>query len=189
MSLFLLKPSTWSPIVMVPQKNVYVVETLGKFSTIMEAGLNFKIPLMQVVAYKHSLKEQVLEIDQQHAITKDNVKISIDGVLYFRITDGQKASYNVQEPIRALSLLAQTSMRSEIGKLELDKTFQERQSLNIMIKQALNEASEKWGIDCMRYEIKDIKPPEPIKKSMGLQSESERVKRSTILESEGQKQS
>ena len=185
----LFKPSTWSPFVLVPQKNVYVLESLGKFSHIMEAGLNFKVPFLQIVSYKHSLKEQVLEIDQQHAITKDNVKISIDGVLYFKINDGKKASYNVQEPIRALSLLAQTSMRSEIGKLDLDKTFQERASLNVMIKQALNEASNKWGIDCMRYEIKDIKPPEPIKKAMGLQSESERVKRSTILESEGQKQS
>ena len=131
----------------------------------------------------------MLEIDRQHAITKDNVKITIDGVLYFKIQDGYKSSYAVQEPIRALSLLAQTSMRSEIGKLDLDTTFQERASLNVNIKAALNEASAKWGIDCMRYEIKDIKPPEPIKKSMGLQSESERVKRSTVLESEGNKQS
>ena len=134
----------------------------------MEAGLNFKLPILQVVSYKHSLKEQVLGIDQQHAITKDNVKITIDGVLYFKINDGRRASYNVQEPIRALSLLAQTSMRSEIGKLDLDKTFQERASLNVNIKQALNDASIKWGIDIMRYEIKDIKPPDPIKKSMGL---------------------
>ena len=102
----LFRPSTWMPFVMVPQKNVYVLESMGKFHTVMEAGLNFKIPLVQIVAYKHSLKEQVLEIDQQHAITKDNVKITIDGVLYFKIHDGKNASYNVQEPIRALSLLA-----------------------------------------------------------------------------------
>ena len=144
------------PFVMVPQKNVYMIEKLGKFSRVMEAGLNFKIPIMESVAYHHSMKEQVLAIDQQSAITRDNVKIKIDGILYFQIKDAYKASYHVNEPIRALSLLAQTSMRSEIGKLLLDKTFEERESLNISIQSALNDASDKWGIQCMRYEIKDI---------------------------------
>jgi len=144
---------------------------------------------MESVAYNHSLKEQVLNVDQQYAITKDNVKIKIDGILYFRIRDAYKASYSVTKPIQALSLLAQTSMRSEIGKLSLDSTFQERGSLNDQVRSALNEASQKWGIDCMRYEIKDIKPPERIKTAMQLESESERVKRSRILASEGQMQS
>ena len=155
----------------------------------MEAGLNFKMPWMDTVAYNHSLKEQVLNVDQQSAITRDNVKIKIDGVLYFRISDAYKASYSVTRPVQALSLLAQTSMRSEIGKLNLDNTFQERASLNDSVRESLQQASHKWGIDCMRYEIKDIKPPERIKTAMQLESESERVKRSRILASEGQMRS
>lgn len=180
---------TFLPFVMVPQRHQFVVEKFGKYSRTLEAGLNFKWPGMESVAYNHSLKEQVLNVDQQYAITKDNVKIKIDGILYFRIRDAYKASYSVTKPIQALSLLAQTSMRSEIGKLSLDSTFQERGSLNDQVRSALNEASQKWGIDCMRYEIKDIKPPERIKTAMQLESESERVKRSRILASEGQMQS
>lgn len=130
-----------------------------------------------------------MEVDSQNAITKDNVKIGIDGVMYYKITDVKKASYEVKDPIRALSLLAQTSMRSEIGKLDLDTTFLERETLNTKIRKALNAASEKWGIECMRYEIKDIKPPQQIRRSMELQAESERIKRSKILESEGIRQS
>lgn len=172
---------------MVPQQNVMIVERFGKFVRIMNSGLQFKIPFAESIAYHHSLKENVLDIDSQTAITKDNVKIKIDGVLYFKISDPYKASYHVAEPIRALSLLAQTSMRSEIGKLELDRTFEEREHLNVNIKKSLNMASEKWGIDCMRYEIKDIKPPEQIKRSMELQAESERIKRSKILNSEGER--
>lgn len=180
---------TFLPFVMVPQRHQFVIEKFGKYSRTLEAGLNFKVPFMESVAYNHSLKEQVLNVDQQYAITKDNVKIKIDGILYFRIRDAYKASYSVTKPIQALSLLAQTSMRSEIGKLSLDSTFQERGSLNDQVRSALNEASQKWGIDCMRYEIKDIKPPERIKTAMQLESESERVKRSRILASEGQMQS
>lgn len=155
----------------------------------LSPGFNFKIPFVDAVSYHHSLKEQVLDIDGQTAITKDNVKIRIDGVLYFKVTDPYKASYAVNNPINAISLLAQTSMRSEIGKLVLDRTFEERDSLNRCIKQSLNQASEKWGIDCMRYEIKDIKPPDEIKRSMELQSESERIKRAKILNSEGEMRS
>lgn len=178
-----------SPFVLVPQQNVMVCERFGKFVRILHPGFQFKWPLLEFVAYHHSLKEQVIGIDSQTAITKDNVKIKIDGVLYFKITDPYKASYEVNQPIRALSLLAQTSMRSEIGRIDLDRTFLERESLNANIKTALNEASVKWGIECMRYEIKDIKPPEEIKRSMELQAESERIKRSKILNSEGERDS
>lgn len=129
------------------------------------------------------------EIESQTAITKDNVKIRIDGVLYFRVKDPFKASYAVTEPVKALSLLAQTSMRSEIGLLVLDRTFEEREHLNTKIKGALQSPAEKWGLECMRYEIKDIKPPAEIKRSMELQAESERIKRSKILASEGERDS
>ena len=177
------------PFVLVPQQHVMLIERFGRFTRQLPPGLHFKLPMLEIVSYHHSLKEQVLPIDSQTAITKDNVKIRIDGVLYFKINDPYKASYEVSQPIRALSLLAQTSMRSEIGKIELDRTFEERETLNVEIKQALNEASGKWGIECMRYEIKDIKPPDEIRRSMELQAESERIKRSKILNSEGERQS
>jgi len=175
------------PFCLVPQQNVMVIERNGRFDRIMSAGLQFKIPIIEQVAYIHSLKEQVLDIDSQTAITRDNVKIKIDGVLYYRITDPKLASYNVSRPVRAVSLLAQTSMRGEMGKLILDDTFVERENLNHRIRSALNNASSAWGIECMRYEIKDIKPPEQIKRSMDLQAESERIKRSKILNSEGER--
>ena len=148
------------PFVMVPQQSRYIIERFGRYNRLIESGFALKIPFIERVSYKHSLKEKVLAIDSQNAITKDNVKIRIDGVLYYKITDAFKASYAVADALSALSLLAQTSMRSEIGKIDLDRTFEEREMLNANIKLALNQASEKWGIDCMRYEIKDIKPPE-----------------------------
>jgi regulator of protease activity HflC (stomatin/prohibitin superfamily) len=143
---------------------------------------------MDMVSYKHSLKEQVINVDSQNAITKDNVKLRIDGVLYYKFFDPYKASYNVKSPVSALTLLAQTSMRSEIGKIELDRTFEERETLNAKIRLTVSHASEVWGIECMRYEIKDISPPEQIRRSMELQAESERIKRSKILNSEGERQ-
>mmetsp|Transcript_5539 Transcript_5539/g.9460 ORF Transcript_5539/g.9460 Transcript_5539/m.9460 type:complete len:153 (-) Transcript_5539:743-1201(-) len=146
--------------VLTHQQEAKILERFGRFYKTLPAGFTFKLPFIDEVAYHHSLKEQVIDIDQQTAITKDNVKIKIDGVLYFKINDPYKASYAVNNPIKAISLLAQTSMRSEIGKLVLDRTFEERDSLNHNIKRSLNQASEKWGVDCMRYEIKDIKPPE-----------------------------
>jgi len=176
------------PWVLVPQQNRYVLERFGRYAKILKPGLNFKIPIIDMVAYKHSLKEQVINVDSQNAITRDNVKLRIDGVLYYKFFDPWKASYNVKNPITALSLLAQTSMRSEIGKIELDRTFEERDSLNAKIRETVSHASEIWGIECMRYEIKDISPPEQIRRSMELQAESERIKRSKILNSEGERQ-
>lgn len=176
------------PWVLVPQQSKYVLERFGRFSKILEPGINLKIPIIDMVAYKHNFKEQVINVDNQNAITRDNVKLKIDGVLYYKFTDAKKASYNVKNPITALSLLAQTSMRSEIGVIELDRTFEERENLNTRIKDTLSDASEMWGIECMRYEIKDIQPPEQIRRSMELQAESERIKRSTILASEGERQ-
>jgi len=176
------------PWVLVPQQNRYVLERFGRFAKILEPGINLKIPIIDMIAYKHNLKEQVINVDNQNAITKDNVKLKIDGVLYYKFFDPYKASYNVKNPITALSLLAQTSMRSEIGLIELDRTFEEREALNHKIRQTVSHASEMWGIECMRYEIKDIQPPEQIRRSMELQAESERIKRSKILESEGERQ-
>jgi regulator of protease activity HflC (stomatin/prohibitin superfamily) len=176
------------PWVLVPQQNRFILERFGRFSKVLKPGLNFKIPVLDMVAYKHSLKEQVINVDSQNAITRDNVKLRIDGVLYYKFFDPWKASYNVKNPITALSLLAQTSMRSEIGKIDLDRTFEERETLNAKIRVTVGHASEMWGIECMRYEIKDISPPEQIRRSMELQAESERIKRSKILNSEGERQ-
>ena len=173
------------PFYLVPQNFGYVIERMGKFVKIADPGLHFKVPIIDYIGYKYSLKEQVVNIDTQSAITKDNVMIKIDGVLYYKITDATKASYQIANPVNALTYMAQTSMRSEIGKIDLDTTFKERALLNANIKLSLNQASIKWGIECMRYEIKDIKPPEEIKRAMELQAEHERVKRSTILRSEG----
>ena len=173
------------PFYLVPQNFAYIVERMGKFVKAAEPGLHFKLPLLEYVGYKYSLKEQICSVDSQSAITKDNVMIKIDGVLYYRVTDPVKASYAIANPVVALTFMAQTSMRSEIGRIDLDTTFKERAVLNASIKLALNQASTKWGIECMRYEIKDIKPPEEIKRAMELQAEHERLKRSTILRSEG----
>jgi regulator of protease activity HflC (stomatin/prohibitin superfamily) len=173
----------------VPQQQAWVVESLGKFDRILEPGLNILIPFYQKVAYKHSLKEQAVEVPEQAGITRDNVTLNLDGILYIRITDPVAASYGVSNPIYAVQLLAQTTMRSEIGKLTLDKTFEERETLNANIVTAINQAAQTWGIQCMRYEIKNITPPTSVLKAMELQMAADRQKRATILESEGKRQS
>ena len=172
----------------VPQQQAWIVESLGKFDSKLEPGLNILIPFYQKVAYKHSLKEMAVDVPEQAGITRDNVTLALDGVLYIRIVDPVAASYGVSEPIYAVQLLAQTTMRSEIGKLTLDKTFEERETLNANIVTAINQAAQTWGIQCMRYEIKNITPPNSVLKAMELQMAADRQKRATILESEGKRQ-
>lgn len=179
----------WCMIKIVPQQEAWIVESFGRFDKKLEPGLQFLIPFIQRVAYKHSLKEEVLDVQEQTAITKDNVTLRIDGVLYVRIVDPVAASYGVSNPYVAVSQLAQTTMRAEIGKMTLDRTFEERETMNANIVQAINQASNAWGIQCMRYEIKDIKPPTNVLQAMELQVAAERQKRASILESEGKRQS
>ena len=170
----------------VPQQQCWIIERLGKYHRLVEAGLHFVIPFVERVAYKHSLKERAIDISEQAAITKDNVTLLIDGIIYVKITSAVDASYGVENPYYAVTQLAQTSMRSAIGKLMMDNTFEARESLNAQIVEAINEAAGNWGIQCMRYEIRDIKPPANILKSMETQVAAERQKRAVILESEGQ---
>jgi len=172
----------------VPQQSIWIVQKLGKFDRKLEPGLNILIPFIERVAYKHSLKEFAHEVQEQPAITRDNVTMMMDGILYLRITDPVQASYGVADPIYAVAQLAQTTMRSEIGKLSLDQCFEERETLNANIVTALNAASQTWGIQCMRYEVKNITPPNTVLKAMELQVAAERQKRAEILQSEGQRQ-
>ncbi|NRB11333.1 MAG: paraslipin [Rickettsiaceae bacterium] len=176
-------------IKIVPQQEAWVVEKLGKFDRVLEPGLTVIIPIIQRVAYKHSLKEQPIDVHAQTAISNDNVPLTIDGVLYVKIIDPIAASYGVNNPYYAITQLAQTTMRSEIGKMKLDKTFEEREALNNAIVASINHAATNWGIQCMRYEIMDIQPPKSILQAMELQVAAERQKRAQILESEGTRQS
>merc|ERR550525_2196245 len=169
----------------VPQQEAWLVERMGKFNTILEPGLNFLIPVLDKVKYVQSLKEIAIDIPGQQAISMDNVAINIDGVLYLRVMDPYKASYGIEDPEFAITQLAQTTMRSEIGKISLDMLFKERENLNIQIVRAINGASEAWGIQSMRYEIRDIRLPERVQEAMQMQVEAERKKRAAILESEG----
>lgn len=183
--IFLLKTS----IKFVPQNRAYVIERFGKFSATKTAGLNFILPFFDKVAYDRTLKEQAINVPSQSAITKDNIGLTVDGVLYLKVIDPYKASYGVEDYTYAVTQLAQTTMRSEIGKMLLDKTFEERDSLNVAIVNAINEAAEPWGVQVMRYEIKDIEPPRSVLEAMERQMKAERDKRATILESEGERQS
>jgi len=174
----------------VPQQEAWVVERMGKFNKILAPGLNILIPILDSIKYVQILKEQAIKIPEQSAVTKDNVGLHIDGVLYVKVDDPYKASYGVEDPEYAVTQLAQTTMRSEIGKLSLDAIFQEREVLNINIVKAINAAShDAWGIRCLRYEIRDIDVPTRVREAMQMQVEAERKKRASILESEGQKES
>ncbi|ESN98307.1 hypothetical protein HELRODRAFT_113932 [Helobdella robusta] len=172
-------------ILFVPQQEAWIAERFGKFYRVLEPGLNFLIPLMDKIKYVQSLKELAIDIPQQSAITADNVNLQIDGVLYLRVVDPYKASYGVEDAEYAITQLAQTTMRSEIGKIHLDTLFRERELLNVAIVDAINKAAEAWGVDCKRYEIRDMKLPTRIEEAMQMQVEAERKKRASILESEG----
>ncbi|MBT8120423.1 MAG: paraslipin [Gammaproteobacteria bacterium] len=185
LSIVLVKAS----IKFVPQNRAYVVERFGKYNKTMEAGLNFLVPFIDKVSYDRSLKEQAVDVPSQAAITRDNISLVVDGVLYLKVLDPFKASYGVENYIFAVMQLAQTTMRSEIGKIELDKTFEEREALNTNIVAQINEASAPWGVQVLRYEIKDIEPPRTVLEAMERQMKAEREKRAVILESEGERQS
>ncbi|HMQ70755.1 MAG TPA: stomatin-like protein [Ignavibacteria bacterium] len=172
----------------VPQKSAFIVERLGKYHATLEAGFHILIPFVDKVAYKHSLKEIVMDVPPQSCITKDNIAVEVDGVLYFQVMDPMKASYGVNDYSFASVQLAQTTMRSEIGKMQLDKTFEEREIINASIVNAIDKASDPWGLKVIRYEIKNINPPESIKDAMEKQMRAEREKRALIAESEGDKQ-
>jgi len=172
----------------VPQNRAYVIQRFGKFKEVQEAGLNFVVPFIDKIAADRSLKEQAVNVPSQSAITRDNISLTVDGVLYFRVVDAVKATYGVDDYVFAVTQLAQTTMRSELGKIELDKTFEERDTLNTNIVAAINEASAPWGVQVMRYEIKDIEPPQSVMQAMEQQMKAERVKRAQILESEGDRQ-
>ena len=172
----------------VPQQHAWVVERLGKYNGTLTPGLNFLVPFVDKVAYKHLLKEVPLDIASQVCITRDNTQLQVDGILYFQVTDAMRASYGSSNYIMAISQLAQTSLRSVIGKLELDKTFEERDIINAQVVQAIDEAALNWGVKVLRYEIKDLTPPKEILHAMQQQITAEREKRALIAASEGRRQ-
>lgn len=172
----------------VPQNEAYVVERLGKYDRTLLAGFHITIPILERVAYKHSLKEYAIDVASQHAITRDNVVLGIDGVLYLKIMDARAASYGVENLQFAITQLAQTSMRAEIGKLSLDDTFESRENINAKVTQAIDEASEAWGTKVLRYEVKDITPPASILEEMEKQMGAERQRRVAVTTSEGYRQ-
>jgi regulator of protease activity HflC (stomatin/prohibitin superfamily) len=173
--------------VVVPQQNAYVVERLGKFSRTLNAGFHILIPFIERVAYKHTLKEQAVDIAEQVCITNDNVQVGVDGVLYMQVLDPGRASYGIGNYMFAISQLAQTTLRSEIGKIDLDRTFEERGSINANVVMELDKASDPWGVKVLRYEIKNINPPHDVLSAMEKQMRAEREKRAVVLTSEGER--
>ena len=171
--------------VVVPQQNAFVVERLGKFSKTLNAGFHLLWPFLDKVAYKHTLKEQAADIAEQICITRDNVQVGVDGVLYLQVLDPKRASYGIGNYMFAISQLAQTTLRSEIGKIDLDRTFEERGTINQNVVSELDEASDPWGVKVLRYEIKNINPPRDVLSAMEKQMRAEREKRAVILTSEG----
>jgi len=171
----------------VPQQSAFVVERLGKYHTTLNAGFHILFPFLDVVRYKHSLKETAIDIPEQICITRDNVQVAVDGVLYLKVLDPHRASYGISDYAFAITQLAQTTLRSEIGKIDLDKTFEERTNINIQVVNELDKASEPWGIKVLRYEIKNITPPKDVLAAMEKQMRAEREKRALILTSEGER--
>ena len=172
----------------VPQQNAWVVERLGKFHQVLEPGMNLIVPFIDRIAYKHSLKEVPLDVPEQVCITKDNTQLAVDGIIYFQVVDPKLASYGTSNYVLAISQLAQTALRSEIGKMELDKTFESRDEINHKVVEVLDEAGRTWGIKVLRYELKSLTPPESILRAMQAQITAEREKRAVIATSEGKRQ-
>lgn len=172
----------------VPQKSAYIIERLGKYANTLEAGFHFLVPFLDRVSYMHSLKEVAVDVPSQTCITKDNIAVEVDGVLYLQVMDPAKASYGIENYMFASTQLAQTTMRSEIGKLDLDRTFEERVNINVAIIKAVDKASDPWGVKITRYEIKNITPPQTVTDALEKQMRAEREKRATIAESEGKRQ-
>jgi len=173
--------------VIVPQQSAFVVESLGKYSRTLRAGFHILIPFIETAAYKHSLKELAIDIAEQVCITRDNVQVGVDGVLYLQVLDPERASYGITDYIFAISQLCQTTLRSEIGKIDLDRTFEERGSINGNVVSELDKASDPWGVKVLRYEIKNINPPRDVLSAMEKQMRAEREKRAVVLTSEGER--
>lgn len=173
--------------VVVPQQSAYVVERLGKFSATLDAGFHILLPFIDRIRYRHSLKETAIDIPEQVCITRDNVQVAVDGILYLKVLNPQRASYGISDYHFALIQLAQTTLRSEIGKIELDRTFEERTNINIQVVNELDKASDPWGVKVLRYEIKNITPPKDVLNAMEKQMRAEREKRAVILTSEGER--
>jgi regulator of protease activity HflC (stomatin/prohibitin superfamily) len=171
--------------VVVPQQSAYVVERLGRFSGVLQAGFHILFPFLDVIRYRHSLKEMALDIPAQVCITRDNVQVGVDGILYLKVLNPERASYGIADYVFAIVQLAQTTLRSEIGKIDLDKTFEERSNINLQVVQELDKASEPWGVKVLRYEIKNITPPHDVLAAMEKQMRAEREKRAVVLTSEG----
>ncbi len=172
----------------VPQREQYVVERLGKYSKTLDAGFHILIPFIDKVAYKHTLKEQAFDVPSQTCITKDNIAVEVDGVIYMQVVDARAASYGIDRYVFATSQLAQTTLRSEIGKIELDRTFEERETINAQVVDAVDRAAEPWGVKILRYEIKDIMPPESVRDALEKQMRAERERRAVVAQSEGERQ-
>jgi regulator of protease activity HflC (stomatin/prohibitin superfamily) len=173
--------------IVVPQQNAYVVERLGKYHATLGAGFHILFPFVDVIRYEHSLKETAIDIPEQVCITRDNVQVHVDGVIYMQVLNAERASYGASDYLFAISQLAQTTLRSEVGKIELDRTFEERTHINIQVVNELDKASEPWGIKVLRYEIKNITPPSDVLAAMEKQMRAEREKRAVILTSEGER--
>lgn len=179
----------WKTLIIVPQQNAYVVETLGRYSKTLNAGPHVLVPFWSAVRYKHSLKEEALDIPEQVCITSDNVQVGVDGVLYIKILDAVRASYGISDYIFAVTQLTQTTLRSEMGRIVLDKTFEARAIINASVVEEVDKASEAWGVKVLRYEIKNINPPREVVAAMEKQMRAEREKRASILQSEGERES
>jgi regulator of protease activity HflC (stomatin/prohibitin superfamily) len=182
---FLVLIILFKTALVVPQQSAYVVERLGRYAGTLEAGFHILTPFVDVIRYKHSLKERAVDIPEQVCITRDNVQVGVDGVLYLKILNAERASYGISDYLFAIAQLAQTNLRSEIGKIDLDKTFEERSNINIAVVSELDKASESWGVKVLRYEIKNITPPQDVLSAMEKQMRAEREKRAVILTSEG----